>query len=456
MKKNLFLILLVAAVVMLSGCTLKTVDPVADAAQTILSVNGETVNKAQMQNMVNNYTNLLLTSDMNTLYYYYTYGSLPYTDSQLLDMTIQAATRSMVLSQKAASVELTEEETAQVNAEAEESFEATLQEIIESHLTDTEATGDALREEAIAHAAEEGVTLESLIEQGLQSKKLEKLREGVVADVQVTPEEVAEALASRIAEQKEQFDGSAQDYIDALTGGEEIYYTPEGLRYVKHILIKYTEEAAAAVTDADTAADEANTALETASQALEDAKAALEAAGENAADDLKTAVEEAQAALDEAQAKADEAAAALEEAMAAAKAGIQDKTDEVYAKTLEEGADFDALVAEFNEDPGMTREPYITDGYAVAEGTSYFPEFLEAALKLENPGDISEPVASGSGYHIIRYEKDIPAGEAKLADVEEALSAELLSASQDEAYEAAVQEWINAADVKSYPEKMGL
>ena len=63
MKKKAYLALLIALALLLSGCTLKSVDPVADAAQVILNVNGEKVTKAQMATLVNNYTNNLLNTE---------------------------------------------------------------------------------------------------------------------------------------------------------------------------------------------------------------------------------------------------------------------------------------------------------------------------------------------------------------------------------------------------------
>ena len=101
MKKKAYLALLIALALLLSGCTLKSVDPVADAAQVILNVNGEKVTKAQMTTLINNYTNNLLNTDMNALYYYYYYGRLPYSNTELLDQTITAVTRSMVQEQEA-------------------------------------------------------------------------------------------------------------------------------------------------------------------------------------------------------------------------------------------------------------------------------------------------------------------------------------------------------------------
>lgn len=206
---------------------------------------------------------------------------------------------------------------------------------------------------------------------------------------------------------------------------------------VKQILVKFTEEDAAVLT-------EKTTAYTTAQTALTDAKKALDEAAEDADK------EALQAAVDEAQKALDEAAAAMKAAEETACQNIQAKTDEIYAKATAEGADFDALVAEYNEDTGMPAA-----GYAMREGYATFvPSFTKAGMALANVGDVSEPVQSSYGYHIIQYAADIPEGTVALDTVRETLENELLNAKCDEAYTAALASWVEEAQVKTYPERM--
>ncbi len=442
MKKKMYFALLLSLVLLLTGCALKTVDPVADAKQVILSVNGETVTKSEMNNYVNAYASTLLNNDMNAFYQYYTTGQLPYTSAELLDGTITTLTRSLVQKQKAAEEKyaLTDEELSEVKAKAEEQFEEEIQDVIENHLGDSELTDEALREEAIKHAEEEGVTLDAIIDQLTNDKRAEKLRAEAVKDVAVTDEEVKTAFADKLNAQKESF-ATASNYISALDAGEEIYYIPEGLRYVKHILIAYPDDASDAIT-------EANSELTAARSAYDTAKAAVDEAGENPDEALTKALADAQTALDDAQAK-------YNAAKDAANALIKEKADEVYALTQAEDADFDALIAEYGEDPGMKTEPAVTEGYLVAEGAPYDEAFLETSLALEKVGDISEPVVSGFGMHIIKFESEVAPYEATEEEFADSIRESLLTDKQDEAYESQLQAWIDAADVKSYPAKMG-
>ena len=60
----------------------------------------------------------------------------------------------------------------------------------------------------------------------------------------------------------------------------------------------------------------------------------------------------------------------------AAYANIKDTVDEIMAR-IAEGEDFDALVEEYGEDPGMQSEPYKSQGYMVYDGaTTLVAEFV--------------------------------------------------------------------------------
>ncbi len=73
--------------------------------------------------------------------------------------------------------------------------------------------------------------------------------------------------------------------------------------------------------------------------------------------------------------------------------------NEVISK-LDKGEDFDALIEEYDEDPGMEKGKY----YLFGEG-EMVPEFEEATKNLKIGKYSKEPVKSDFGYHIIkRYE----------------------------------------------------
>lgn len=78
-------------------------------------------------------------------------------------------------------------------------------------------------------------------------------------------------------------------------------------------------------------------------------------------------------------------------------AEIKSKANEIYKMATKDGADFDELIARYNEDPGMASNP---EGYIFTRG-QMVPEFEEVAFEI-NPGDISEPIKTDYGWHIIK------------------------------------------------------
>jgi len=71
-------------------------------------------------------------------------------------------------------------------------------------------------------------------------------------------------------------------------------------------------------------------------------------------------------------------------------------------------------------------------------------------MALANVGDVSEPVRSSYGIHIIQYASDIPEGEVGLENVRAELEAELLMTKQDAKFAEVVQQWVNEAKPKKF------
>ena len=60
-------------------------------------------------------------------------------------------------------------------------------------------------------------------------------------------------------------------------------------------------------------------------------------------------------------------------------------------------------------------------------GGGYETTFVNAALKLKKAGEISAPVKTPFGYHIIRLEEKKPASFVPFKDVKDALKAQLVN-----------------------------
>ena len=141
----------------------------------------------------------------------------------------------------------------------------------------------------------------------------------------------------------------------------------------------------------------------------------------------------------------DEEGSASDEIKAKKKAIAED-----VLKKAKAGANFDALVKEYGEDPGMTEKP---EGYTFTKG-AMVPEF-EAASYALSVGGVSELVESSYGWHIIKKYALPTSGEeydTAIAAVKEELSADKFNAILD-GYKAEMnikihQNVINGIEVK--------
>ncbi len=121
------------------------------------------------------------------------------------------------------------------------------------------------------------------------------------------------------------------------------------------------------------------------------------------------------------------------EGVAAAKA----QADDLYQK-IQGGADFDELMNIYSQDPGLQSSP---DGYEFGKG-QMVPEFEETAYSLE-VGEVSEPVETSYGYHIIKRE-EINLTEEKITEFLPTETQIL----QYEKLDAAYAQWRSAAAVE--------
>ncbi|MBQ7594388.1 MAG: peptidyl-prolyl cis-trans isomerase [Synergistaceae bacterium] len=99
--------------------------------------------------------------------------------------------------------------------------------------------------------------------------------------------------------------------------------------------------------------------------------------------------------------------------------------DATLAKVQEElkaGKSFDVVAKEYSTDPGSA-----LNGGDLGEFPRgvMVPEFEKAAFDLKNPGDVSEPVKSQFGWHIIKLEERIPESPTPFEQVKSQIMEEL-------------------------------
>ena len=411
-KRALLAFMLIITMCVTGGCKLIVKDAEVDKATVIVEVLGEVLTKGQIAEEE---------AAMFNLYSMYGYPIESMSAEMIANVragVIDALVRDIVMKNRVAADGL-DQFTAEEIATMEESTSTTYGGYVDSiktaYFADTELTGEELDAAVAEQMAALGYpTLESMLKSEKTLKAQEKLRDSVVKDVQVSEEELVERYNTNLEAAKAALEADPASFSSTASSGSIIYAVPAGFRYVKHILRQFSEEDQAAVTAAQSALTEAQTA--------------------------EGDVTAAQAALD----------AAKE----AAYANLQPTIDEILQK-IAEGADFDALIEEFGEDGGMKTSPTKEEGYLVGPGdTQWIVEFRDAALALQNVGDISPAVKTDFGIHILKFVSEKPEGAVPLEDIREALMAEMLNEKQTALFDTTVNQWIDESNLKVFPERM--
>ncbi|MCH5286924.1 MAG: peptidylprolyl isomerase [Christensenellaceae bacterium] len=469
MQKKALLALLLALMMTLSGCALIQKDLEVDRATEIVRVGDTVFTKGEIQDEVD--------YQLAYMSYYYSLFGLsfdPTSAQNIADMqddVIDMLVENAVLNAKAKELgfdQLTEEEQAEVAASADATWETNRQSVQTNYFADTELEGDELTAALDAKIEELGVTYEDVLESETNAYALQKLKASVTDPVTVTDEELQEHLEEHVASAQTSYESNLSSYGISVNNGSTVYYRPAGYRMVKQILIKFNEEDSDAIASYQSSLSAAGTTA-TAQQNLlfslevEDIDALVAQVGleinpetgditdmtasfaEDVDEDVAAAVQE----LAKAQAQQEFFTNKIEEATRAAFANIAEEADEVLAQ-LAEGADWDELAAEHNDDPGMQAGAATAEtGYAVCEGfTSFDSAFTEAAMAIPEVGQWSDKTEGAYGYYIIQYTSDVEEGPVSLDEVRDTLTNEVLTEKQNEAYTAQVAAWVEEADVE--------
>ena len=201
-----------------------------------------------------------------------------------------------------------------------------------------------------------GTTVESAQETHRFNKVKARLLETM--DVEISDEEIAQVYEEQVQKDEDFFKDNilAYEYFTEYLNSD-VWYVPEGYRGVLQILL-YADEALC--------------------DAYEDAVSAGEG---------------------------------VEEAAQAIIASKQSAIDAIYAR-LDAGEDFVSVMLDYTQDPGMD-DDRIASGYPVhVKSTVWGKEFATGAFseEMQQVGDVSQPIASKYGVHILYYLRDIPGG----------------------------------------------
>ena len=430
MKKWVAVLLMLVLALSLTGCQ---TDPAKEAAKVVAEVNDAKITKGEAESIYNQ----MMTE---TEYYYSLYGySFDRTDKTVIasikSQTLTLMTENLALEQKAEALglALTEEEEAAVEQDAQDQYNELISGMMEQY--------ELTEEDAVAQAAEAGTTL-AMIQYFLRNDEIQqKLHDYAGQDAAVTDEEIAAEFDTRVAKAKESYDATPSQYSTDVLNGSTIYYRPAGYRNIKNLVISLPEDVQTTVDDLSSQLYMATYYKYMYDYQLTNGGELDDATKQEYTD--KSA--EYQTQIDDLQAQLDAAAAGREQ--------IQAKADEVLALCKAEGADFDALMAEYNGDTATGT--LVEVGYPVcADSTGYVEAFTQGAMALEKVGDVSDLIATSYGYHILQYASDVTEGAVELDDaLRAAIESDLLTTKQDDAYTAAREEWIKEAKIKTHVSK---
>ncbi len=374
-KKALFAMLL-AAVMLLSGCSLVMRDSEVDALQTIIDVNGVKVDKATFMSAYN--YNLYMQQYYAQMMAQFGLSGSEVNEAEVRQNTVDSYISGLVQNQKAEELgfkTFTDAERAEIEAEAQQEYDNQLANIKENDFAETDLEGEALEAAVAAHAQELGYTLESIRDNVENEKISNRLTTSVTDQVTVDDEDLQAALDAKIESDKASCETNLGAYGTKANAGTVTYYTPAGYRSMRMISLP--------------------------------------------------------------KAAADNADAEQEAANAEAKA----KAEELLAR-LDAGESFDALGEE-------------ADSRVVCESsTDVNSAVVAAVMALTEKGTHTDVIETENAYVLAEYVDDVAEHTATLAEMRDAIYNETLENAKNAAYDAALKEWIAAADVKVYLDRL--
>jgi len=291
-----------------------------------------------------------------------------------------------------------------------------------------------------------GYTFEAIYDEIVLQTRQNRAIELFCQDIILKQSQVDEYYEEQfVAPDREAYEGDIDRFDqEMLMNNNEAFYTPEGYRYLRQIVLEIPQEALDAAASEKVRFNRAAQAMTTALQNL--TLAATQAS--DWSDDLAAA----KAGYDEASTALEEAQKDYQEALKAATLPlVQERVDEIKEQYAA-GIDFKSLVNRYSTD--RTERNLSGDGYPFHPDSKQWPEdFRAAAAALKAPGDISDPVVTEQGVHIICYAGDVPAGEHVLTEEERnLLNAAALRYYQLEKLNGLIEEWQKEYDIETHPE----
>ncbi len=292
---------------------------------------------------------------------------------------------------------------------------------------------------------EQGYSSEAIYEALKSNERLHRAVELFCPSLTLTEDMVEKYYEAQfLLPDRERYENDLDLYEqEILAGNNESFYTPEGYRAIKQVLLAYPGEIEKALRNENA---RVNIALQVVAEAASEvSEAALtgdswdDVAGPRA--EYDAAVNELTAAKQAYNEKRERLTLPL----------IRDTVEAINAE-IDAGIAIDSVINKYSTD--KNEQNLDKGGYPVhPDSKNWPPEFLEAAGKLEKPGDLSGPVLTDMGIHILYYAADIPAGPHELTDEErQLLNTSALYYYQTQALEKLVADWTDEYEIETHPE----
>lgn len=332
--------------------------------------------------------------------------------SKLKEDLARECVTNELLRQKAAELGLdqfSEEELASFRADAENQYENMLTYYMD-YFAEEGLSEEEVRAQTMDYFTQSGYTVDSILAQQLKDETQDRLYEYITRTVEMTEAELQSYYNQRVESDRKEYTENVYAFEYALSGESVVTYVPAGFRAVRALLVRFSDEDTMTMFDLTQRREEL----------LADESGNKEA-------------------LAEVDAQIEQITAPTREVM-----------NEILAR-LNAGEDFMTLMKEFNEDVSAEIEPFASQGsYVSADSVVWPAEFVQAAMALQNPGDVSQPVTVYYGMYLIRYEGEVPEGPVAIDKVHDALMREAVETKKQEAYQSQIDQWYAQADITLY------
>ncbi len=308
-------------------------------------------------------------------------------------------------------------------------------------------SGETVEEKDVTETLEGmGYTFEAILDEYILQTRQNRALDLFCSDVVLSQAMVDEYYEEQfVGPDREDYRDDLEKYeSEILANDNESFYTPEGYRYIRQIVLQYPDEAISACKREQVQVNRATQSMALAVQKLTIAATK----SDSWTDDMA----EAKALYDRAAEQLTNAQKTYMDALrAATEPLVRDTLDEIMER-FNAGIDFGSLINKYSTD--RTDKNLNGDGYPFHPDSPNWPEpFSEAARALEKPGDISEAVYTEEGVHILYYAGDVPAGDQVLTDDErQLLNAAALRYYQLKKLDELIQGWEADYEIETHPE----